>query len=89
MIDFKIAPDGGEKFEVKATTRDILNWERTTKGGSLKQLMENLHTADLYKVAHFAARRTQQFTGTLQEFEASCDLEFELEETVKEPDPTQ
>lgn len=85
MIEFKIKPDGGEPFAVTATTRDILNWEKVTKGASLKQLMDNLHTADLYKVAHFAARRTQQFTGTLQEFEQSCDLDFEIEE---EQDPT-
>ncbi|TKG58050.1 hypothetical protein [Prauserella endophytica] len=86
MIDFKIRPDGGEPFEVTATTRDILNWEKVTKGASLKQLMEDLHAGDLYKVAHFASKRTQQFTGTLQEFEQSCDLEFEIEE---EKDPTQ
>ncbi|MFF5992581.1 hypothetical protein [Prauserella flavalba] len=86
MIDFKIRPDGGEPYEVKATTRDILNWEKTTKGASLKQLMENLHTADLYKVAFFAATRAGKFTGVLQDFELSVDLDFEIEE---EKDPTQ
>jgi hypothetical protein len=87
VIDFKIVPDGGEPYEVTATTRDILNWEKVTKGASLKQLMEELHAADLYKVAHFASKRTQLFTGTLQEFEATCDLEFELD--TEELDPTQ
>jgi hypothetical protein len=86
MITFTIAPDGDEKYELKATTRDILNWEKTTKGASLKKLMEELAMVDLYKVAHFAAKRTGQFTGSLQDFEATNDLEFELEEDA---DPTQ
>ncbi|PRX48684.1 hypothetical protein B0I33_104502 [Prauserella shujinwangii] len=88
MIEFKVRPEGGELFEVTATTRDILSWEKVTKGASLKQLMENLHTADLYKVAHFAAKRQQLFTGSLQEFEETCDLEFEIEEEGQDPTPS-
>lgn len=85
MITFTIAPDLAEKYEVVATSRDVLNWERTTKGGSMKQLMEELHLSDLYKVAHFAAKRLSLTTETLKEFEANNDLEFETEEV----DPTQ
>lgn len=88
MIDFKLTPDGGDTYEVKATTRDILQWERTTKGASLKKLMEELHMADLYKVAHFAARRTQQFTGSLQELQDTTDLVFDLEDEESGSDPT-
>jgi hypothetical protein len=85
VITFQIAPDNGEKYEVVATSRDILNWERTTKGGSMKQLMEELHLGDLYKVAWFAAKRLSLTTGTLADFEAGSDLEFETEDV----DPTQ
>ncbi|WP_435582920.1 hypothetical protein [Amycolatopsis thermoflava] len=89
MIDFKIVPDAGEPYELKGTTRDVLSWEKTTKGASLKSLMDNPHMADMYKVAWFAAKRTSQFSGTLAEFESSVDLDFEFEEAEKEPDPTQ
>ncbi|WP_435583380.1 hypothetical protein [Amycolatopsis thermoflava] len=88
MIDFKIVPEVGEPYDLKGTTRDVLNWEKTTKGASLKSLMDNPHMADMYRVAHFAAKRTGNFAGSLQEFESSVDLEFEFEEAEKEPDPT-
>lgn len=81
MIDFKLTPDGGESYEVKATTRDILNWEKTNKGASLKRLMEELQMGDLYQVAYFAAARTRQFTGPLQDFQDTVDLEFDMEES--------
>jgi hypothetical protein len=86
VITFTVAPDEGDKFEVQATTRDILAWERTTKGASLKKLMDELQLADLYKVAYLAAKRNRLYDGNQAEFEDSHDLEFELDE---EADPTQ
>jgi hypothetical protein len=86
MFTFTITPDGGDKFEVTAGTRDVLKWERTTKGASLGQLKEGVKLGDLYKIAHIAAVRQQQFTGSLADFEDTCELEFEEED---EPDPTQ
>lgn len=84
MIDFKIVMDSGDEFEVTASGRDVLNWEKTTKGASMKALMDELKMTDLYKVAFFASKRTGNFTGTLQEFEAQADLVFE----VPDADPT-
>ncbi|MGA6164308.1 hypothetical protein [Amycolatopsis magusensis] len=85
MITFKLKDDTAETQEVTATTRDILNWERTTKGKSFGGLMDNQEIGDFYKIAFFAAKRTIGFAGTQQEFEQRYDLEFEVEE---EADPT-
>lgn len=85
MIDFKIKPDGGEEFDVKAGTRDILLWERTSRGKSFSKLMNDLNMGDLYSLAHMACKRQQLYTGSLAEFEEGCELVFEVEE----PDPTQ
>lgn len=85
MFTFKVTPDDGDAFEVESTTRDILRWERTTKGASAHQLQEPSFTA-LYKIAHLAAQRTGQFAGALKEFEDTVDLEVVGDE---DPDPTQ
>lgn len=89
MIDFTVTTDTGETFEIKSTTRDVLNWEKTTKGGSLKSLMDNLHMVDMYKVSYFAARRLGKFTGTQAEWESTVDLEFETETEDGSANPTQ
>jgi len=85
VIDFTVSQEDGEKFSVKATARDVLAWEKTTKSASLKALMEDLRISDLYKVAFHAARRTGQFAGTMQEFERDCDLEFDLDGGDEDP----
>lgn len=85
LITFTVTPDAGDEYEVEAVSRDILNWERTTKGASFGKLADEQNMADLYKLAYFAAKRSGHFTGTQQEFEASNDLGFEME---SEPDPT-
>jgi hypothetical protein len=86
LFDFKITPDDGESFEVKATTRDVLKWERTTKGAKFSDIADGMKITDMYKIAWLASGRQNLFNGTLADFEDSVDLEFEEEE---EPDPTQ
>ena len=88
MISFKLQPDGGDEFEVKAQMRDILNWEKTTKGASFGQLAEAaaLKLEHMYKIAYIAGKRLGLVEGGLADFEATHDLVFEMEE---EPDPTQ
>ena len=85
MHNFRITPDNGDTYEVTSTTRDILMWERTTKGAAAFQLQEPTMGA-LYRIAHLASQRTGQFSGTLKDFEESVDLEVAGEE---DPDPTQ
>lgn len=85
MFTFTVKPDGGAQFEVTAGTRDVLRWEKTTRGASLAQLKDGVSFGALYKIAHIAAVRQQLFTGPLADFEDTCELEFEEED---EPDPT-
>jgi hypothetical protein len=76
MFTLTIKPDGGEPFEVEATTRDVLVWEKTGQNRSMSTLVNDMHIADVYQVAHIAARRLQLFTGSLKDFEETCDLDI-------------
>ena len=86
MIDFTVQPDVGEPFEVKADSRDVYVWEKAGRGRSMGQLMANMPMVDLYAVAHIAARRQQLFTGTLDEFAATCALHFEPDDDDDQAD---
>ena len=89
MFIFTIRPDNADEYELKATSRDVYVWERTGKGRTLQTFMENLSLASCYEIAHIAARRQQTHAGTLAEFAASCDLDFEEEAAGgDEPDPS-
>lgn len=95
MFTFKVVPEDGDPFIVKAGTRDVLSWEKTTKGNkSYAQLMAEPNLVDYYKICHIAAWRQQLFTGTLQEFEKTHEIDLaigedEIEEPAdEEPDPT-
>jgi hypothetical protein len=74
MFTVVIEQDGKEPAEIKISTRDIRRWEKENKGVSLANLDENSY-ADVYKLAYYAATRTGNFTGTLDEFENLVDLE--------------
>lgn len=88
MLDFKVTPENGQPFEVTATTRDIYRWEKTTRGASFGKLREDQHMVDLYKIAYFAATRQGMWSGTLAEFEDTCDLDILNKSEEEEPDPT-
>lgn len=77
MITFTVAPESGDPYEVTATSRDVYVWEKTSKGRSMSQLRADVRIEDLYRLAHLASKRLQLFTGSLEEFTESCDLEFE------------
>lgn len=87
MFTFKITPEAGDPYEVRANTRDVLVWEKSTRDRTMGQLMQDMSLVDLYKIAHIAARREGLCEDTLSEFQASCDLT--LEEGEEEPNPTQ
>lgn len=82
MIKLKIIPDNGTPYEVDATSRDIVAWERTHKGARFADL-ENGRLADLFALAYFAAKRVGRFSGTEAEFMESVDIE-----PVADEDPT-
>lgn len=86
MFRLKITPDGGEAYELTATTRDIAKWERTNKGASLAKLESDMHAVDLYKIAYNAAVRQGLGVGSEKDFAESCDLDV-LDDD--EADPTQ
>jgi len=88
MFRFKVMPDGAEPFEVEAMTRDIFQWERTTRNGGFNKLKDEMRTEDLYAVAYFASRRHDLYTGTLAEFRETCDFDI-LPDQDAEADPTQ
>jgi hypothetical protein len=85
MIDFTIRPDNAEPYTVNATARDLRLWEKAGPGRSMSKLLGDISITSLYELAHIASRRQQLFTGTLAEFEETCELEFEETEA---PDPT-
>lgn len=87
LFTFTVLPDGEDEYEVEATSRDILNWEKTTPKASLGKFESDPQIADVYKIAHFAARRNGLFTGALKDFEETVDIEFEKEEESTS-DPT-
>jgi hypothetical protein len=86
MIRLKIMPDSAEPFEVTATTRDIVKWEKTTKGATFAAFQAEQKITDLYKIAFYAALRHGLYTGTLADFEDGVDLDILDDED--EPDPT-
>lgn len=89
MFTFTVTPDGGAPYEVTATSRDVLHWERITKGKTALSLAENGSMADLYSVCHLAAQRRGLYSGSRDEFEQTNDIEpHDDEEGDGEPDPT-
>jgi hypothetical protein len=97
VFTLTIKPDGGEPYEVEATTRDVLVWEKAGQNRSMSRLVNDMRIADVYQVAHIAARRLQLFTGSLKDFEETCDLDIrkiltdddDEEESGGDEDPTQ
>jgi hypothetical protein len=83
MFKFKIKADTGESHELTASSRDIVNWEKTTRGASMNQLK------DLYKIAYFAAKRSGVWDGNEQSFVETYDLEVDAEQDDESQDPTQ
>jgi hypothetical protein len=84
MIDLTLRIDqtSGDPVEhqVSATARDILMWERTTKGASLQKFLADPKMEDLYQVAYKCAWRLQIFRGTFEEFSELVDVDFDLDD---------
>lgn len=85
MFLFKLTPEGGDLFEVRATTRDVLVWEKTGRDRSLNGLMEKLRVSDLYEIAYVACKRQGHWDGSRAEFEERVDLDFEEEQGGADP----
>lgn len=86
MLEFRVVPDDGSAFELVADTRDVLVWEKTAKGRTMKNLMEDIAITDMYRIAYIAAKRQGLYDGNQQEFEQSVVIDLQNGES---PDPTQ
>lgn len=75
-MDLKVTPEGGETYDLTIKSRDILAWERVTKGMTFAKLQQELNMAHVYNLAWRAASRTRVFSGTLAEFEESHDIDI-------------
>lgn len=85
MISFEVKPDHGDKYVLTAGSRDILMWERTTKGRTFSSLAEGVAMVDIYRIAFLAAKRQELWDGKEVDFEATHEIEVLPGEA---PDPT-
>lgn len=91
MFRFQVTPDAelGDPYTVVSTMRDVLAWERVTKGGGLMLLRRELRATDLYHIAWLASRRNGLWESTLAEFKESVDVEVIEDQDGDGLDPTQ
>lgn len=83
MITFDVEPDDGDKFEVKADSRDVLVWEKTSRSNEkFMELLSTLSMPGMYRLAHIASKRQGHFEGSLAEFEKTCVLHFNEDKVV-------
>lgn len=78
----KFTDEQGHAEEIEADSRDIANWERTTKGASMGQLGAEMRITDLYKIGWFALKRLSLPAGQLQLAELEKTHMLELGEEV-------
>lgn len=76
MITIRVSPDDGEPYEVIAGSRQVMLWEQTGRNNTLARLNENPRMEDFYFIGHLSAVKSGKFTGSLDEFKNSVDLEM-------------
>jgi hypothetical protein len=81
---FDVEPaDGGERFEVRADSRDVVVWEKTSRTNErYVELLSEMRMTALYRLCHIAGRRQSIVDCKLPEFEQEFILHFAHEETV-------
>ena len=89
MITVTVRPDGGDEYELTIQPRDVLVWEKTSKGNKTwLGFMANVNMTDLYELARIAAWRQGHITSeSRKEFEEHNDVVFTTEDD-EEPDPS-
>lgn len=89
MLDFTVKYDSGEQFEVTADSRDVVVFERTSKGRTLNDLIEGKSFTDMYRLAWIASKRQGLITTDLATFEKDAVLELgDDDDETEEADPT-
>lgn len=87
MITVTVRPDNGDEYQVTVHPRDVLVWERTSKGNKTwLGFMANMNIQDLYELTRIAAWR-QGFTDeSKKDFDEHNDVVFAEEDD--DPDPS-
>lgn len=89
MFLFKVMPEDDEPYELAATSRDVLQWERRNRGANMGALRDRMMMSDLYKIAYLAAVRQDRFTGSEGDFIDTVDLDLlDDDDELSEEDPT-
>lgn len=86
-ITFRLTPDVGEPYEVRASGRDIYVWETRYPDKTVSGLWARLAMVDLYTLAHTAAQRQGLFTGSLNDFVTTHEIDFDTDESAADPFP--
>lgn len=86
MFTFNVSPDGGAPFTVRATSRDIVVWEKTTAGGRNFSSLAEASMTDFYGIAYVASRRQGLTDLDRRSWDDGVDIEDISEDA--EPDPT-
>jgi hypothetical protein len=83
MFTFKLTDEAGEVSSLKADSRDVLVWEKTSKSGERYiDLITEMSLIKFYRLAHIVAKREGVFSGSLKEFEAAYVVDLEHQEDV-------
>lgn len=85
MITFKVTPDDGTEYEVTATPRDVLLWERQVRGAKFANFASPSYE-DIYGLAFFASKRQRLFDSNRKDFEELCEVQPIEDEVDYEPD---
>ncbi len=83
---FEVFPDDGEPYEVDASSRDVMAWEKSSRK-TLKYLYEHMPITEMNRVAYLAAKRQGLFDGTEADFFEACDIQISKDDEDA-PDPT-
>lgn len=85
MITFEVKPDNGTAYEVTATPRDVLLWERQVRGAKFSNFASPSYE-DIYGLAFFASKRQRLFDGNRALFEETCEVQPIEDAEDYEPD---
>jgi hypothetical protein len=89
MFTFKVTPDGDESYTLVADSRDVLIFEKTSRGKNLLTWRDSMSMVDLYRLAHIAATRQGRYEGKLNDFERDVVIDIQDDEEDESSDPTQ
>jgi hypothetical protein len=87
MFTFVAKSDNGESITFESDSRDVANWEKTTKGATMGSLAieGGLSFTALYRIAWFAARRLMLIPKdmTLPDFERAYAIDIEADKPAE------